>query len=617
MKRSYGKRAAAAVGVVILAGASFAGGRLYPEKPAAVGYRSPVLVPVDRPFGENLTDMSIWTCATLRSEQEGALANGEGALAAGNLYQQRLEETRLNTDTLGRGGIGLDTLRSCADKSAIGLYAADLDGDRLPELVELRDGLNVLVHWNAGGGRFRTRGVEALDALTRQGRAGGEARTTLTVVDADRNGWPDIVILPTPGRQRLEIVLNEGGVLRAQTVSVDVAEYPGSPDSPAVEDLDGDGGADIIVPVRTSYAATGEIRPVRVFMSRPAPTYFEETTGDLIPGYSVEEPISPFDTERATKQRRQYQPFLPIVADFDRDGDRDVFVSGDFGGSHLYENRDGVLVDITGPENVIVSQAGMGAIAWDFNDDGLLDIFATEITHDHLCGHARTRCPDTHNGNTLFLNKGGMRFEESVAEYGLSDTGFGWGFSSTDLNLDGYPDLLVGTGELASSRIDPNWFATFHKPYLLLGGTAGFRDDSGSLYRVLRMPGTTVAVLSADFDGDMRPDIVIKGRESSSPHLLMNRSEGPAPAMLEIRGDGITNPTGGESTEVTVEIPGRPTQRFTWPGRGTNYRTGSSFIPFPISLGDSDTADVSVRYPDGTVRTGELRSGLILTITDR
>jgi hypothetical protein len=76
---------------------------------------------------------------------------------------------------------------------------------------------------------------------------------------------------------------------------------------------------------------------------------------------------------------------------------------------------------------------GAGGATGDINNDGLLDVYLT----NSLFGKP----------NSLFINKGGMKFEEHAADYGVADLNDDDNYSMTallvDLDNDGYKDLVV------------------------------------------------------------------------------------------------------------------------------------------------------------------------------
>ncbi|MCU1326037.1 MAG: RNA-binding protein [Bryobacterales bacterium] len=101
-------------------------------------------------------------------------------------------------------------------------------------------------------------------------------------------------------------------------------------------------------------------------------------------------------------------------------GLKDIFVCGD-------EHQ----------KNYIVETLGTGVAFLDFDNDGLLDIFA--VTASKLEGFAGDAAPVNH----LYRNKGDRTFEDVSKKAGLDRAGWGQGVCAGDIDNDGFVDLYV------------------------------------------------------------------------------------------------------------------------------------------------------------------------------
>jgi hypothetical protein len=108
--------------------------------------------------------------------------------------------------------------------------------------------------------------------------------------------------------------------------------------------------------------------------------------------------------------------------------------------------------------------AGMGVSAADFDADGDVDLYITNMfssaglrivpqadrfmdgtnrdVHRHYERHAR--------GNTLLENQGGGRFKDVTDHAGGAVGGWGWGASWLDINNDGLQDIYAPNGFLTN-----------------------------------------------------------------------------------------------------------------------------------------------------------------------
>ena len=141
------------------------------------------------------------------------------------------------------------------------------------------------------------------------------------------------------------------------------------------------------------------------------------------------------------------EPRQPIIADFDNDGHQDILITYVHDNHRLYRNLgNGKFKDVSASSKLGgKGLVGGPATAFDYNNDGLLDVYIGYFG-DYPKGNLPTLNRRNLNGlpNKLFRNKGNMVFEDVTKESGVGNTGWGQAAAHTDLDLDGWQDIIVG-----------------------------------------------------------------------------------------------------------------------------------------------------------------------------
>jgi hypothetical protein len=144
--------------------------------------------------------------------------------------------------------------------------------------------------------------------------------------------------------------------------------------------------------------------------------------------------------------------------DFDNDGYPDLFVNILNGTAVLYRNnRDGTFTDVTAQMGIDGPKQGFSCWAWDYDNDGWLDIFAT--SYDRSLGDVvRGLRGEPHSRNTckLYRNLKGKGFQDVTREAGLDMVFMTMGSNFGDFDNDGYLDMYLGTGDPNLHSLVPN-----------------------------------------------------------------------------------------------------------------------------------------------------------------
>jgi hypothetical protein len=186
--------------------------------------------------------------------------------------------------------------------------------------------------------------------------------------------------------------------------------------------------------------------------------------------------------------------------DFDNDGYPDLFVNYLESTPQLFHNnRDGTFSDVTSAMGIDGPRSGFSCWAFDYDNDGWLDIFATsyERTLDEIVHGMVGEPVDPHMDVTrLFRNMKGQGFQDVSKETGVNKIFATMGSNFADFDNDGYLDFYLATGEPSLATLVPN---------RMFKNVAGqhFREITGSSGTGHLQKGHGVACGDWDRDGNV------------------------------------------------------------------------------------------------------------------
>ena len=343
------------------------------------------------------------------------------------------------------------------------------------------------------------------------------------------------------------------------------------------------------------------------------------------------------------------------VFDFDEDGWLDLFVTNMFGSSQLYRNNhDGTFTDVAPATLGRTSWGAIGCRAFDFNNDGHLDLFVTDMHSDmwwsasmdprraapgtltkkypHVMGHdydwtnegpaTEKEFADTFHinyeavafGNTFFKRQPSGRFEEVSDKAGL-ETFWPWGIATGDYDNDGFEDIFIPAGMGFPYAYWPNSLLmnNGNETFTDRAATTGIDPPPGGPNLSQPLAGRAAARSSraaavADFRHVGRLDLVVNNFNDDA-HFF--RNEFPHRHFIQFRltgakraGDPANDPVKKSSRDavgafVTIHV-GKEVMVRQVQAAGGYLSQSSRTLHF--GLGDREKIDFAeVRWPSGRV----------------
>jgi len=525
-----------------------------------------------------------------------------------------------------------------------GVGIGDFNNDGLQDIYFTGNVVSNKLYINKGRFKF--------EDITKEAKVDGDGRWCrgVSVVDINNDGWMDLYVCVSMDknsqrRQNL-LYINQGLDKNKVPVFKEMAAEYGLNDTThstmaAFFDYDNDGDLDMYLAVNQillennpsvfrpkitdgSYPSTGRLyrNDWDATLKHPVFINVSKQAGITIEGYS----------------------HAASVADFNRDGWKDIFVTNDFNSNDLLyiNNHDGTFTNKADTYFKHTSANGMGQDVIDINNDGLSDVVELDMNPED--NYRKKMMMGSNNyqtylnsdlygyqyqyvRNSLQLNNGPrINSNDSISDPIFSDVGFFAGISETDwswcplvtdFDNDGFRDIVITNGSpkdvtdhdfvsfrQGSSQIASKEFSLAQIPQVKLSNYAFHNNGNLTFSDVSREWGINTptflngaAYADLDNDGDM--DMIINNINdvaSVYQNTLMD-SKNKHPNYLVVKLEGDKDNINGLGSWIELYYDGKQQAYEQTPYRG--YLSTVSLHPHfgldTVSVIDS----VIIKWPDG------------------
>ncbi len=318
------------------------------------------------------------------------------------------------------------------------------------------------------------------------------------------------------------------------------------------------------------------------------------------------------------------------AADYDNDGDQDLFVANDFGQDRVFRlNADGTFTNVTDTVIGWDTHKGMNVDFGDYNNDGWLDLYITNIwTKEYV-----------KEGNQLYRNMGDGTLSDISFEANVYDAGWAWAGRFWDYDNDGFLDIMVANGyisgnpddeyfkKLANAVTKPGFDPVDARNWPVMGdstfagyepkrvwrnqGNEVFTEVAAALGLADTSDGRGLAIADFDNDGDLDVYLSNQGQDS----VLYRNDVGNKNNWLQVELAGTHCNRDAIGTRVTVVCGSLSQIRESEGGAGDH-----SQCPYRMhfGLGRNERVDrLEIRWPTGYVERFEnLAANQLLKFTE-
>jgi enediyne biosynthesis protein E4 len=508
---------------------------------------------------------------------------------------------------------------------------------------------------------WRSDGDGRFENITDQAGVGLADRISVAAsfCDVDNDGDADLYVTSIRGQNAL--LTNDGNGQFTDTTAASGLAYNGHSSKGVFFDYDKDGLPDLYL-CNVGRFTTEYSEVVRHDLGNSHPevtvSYFVGR-GDAFSGHLAPELSEPsilyhnlgggrFEDVTAKVGMEEDTSWNGDAVVFDANGDAwpDLYVGNMQGHDHLYINQAGErFTDETDAYFSATPWGTMGVAVFDFDNNGLLDLFLTDMHSDmsHDIGpdlekrKSEMTWPEEFlqskgrsiYGNAFYLQTEVGNFTE-VSDEINAENYWPWGLSYGDFDADGWPDAFVcssmcfpyryGVNSLLINQqgqrfvdaqfttgIEPRRDDQMIAPWFSLDfseadATSQLRQGREGEYVVWSAPGTRSCVLF-DFDNDGDLDIITNEFNTPPQVFRSSMSDNSKLHYLKIRLQGTLSGRNAYGALVTVRA-GDDT--WTQLHNGTSGYLSQSLLPLYFGLGTAVSVDeVKVTWPSGKTTTLE------------
>ena len=291
-------------------------------------------------------------------------------------------------------------------------------------------------------------------------------------------------------------------------------------------------------------------------------------------------------------------------ADYDQDGNLDVFVTNDKVPNFLFHNRrDGTFEETALAAGVALADHGqpissMGADFRDYDNDGWPDVSVVALAGETF---------------PLFRNLGKGMFRDVTYASRLGPLCVrrsGWSQGLFDINNDGFKDLFV-SGSHVNDMIERFEASRYKEANMIFlnRGDGTFADGSDAAGEEFRVPKAHRGTAFADLNGDGKLDVVIA--VLGEPAELWENTTAEGNHWLVLKLAGTKSNRDGIGAEV--RIGSQVNHMSTAVGYSSSSHAGVHF-----GLGKAETVDrIEIRWPSGTVQVlKDVKANQVLKVVE-
>ena len=540
-----------------------------------------------------------------------------------------------------------------------GMAVADVDGDGLLDIY--------FVNQIGGNQLWRNLGHGKFENITRAASVGLEDKICVSAsfADIDNDGLPDLfvtsvrmgnVLFKNLGQGKFKDITRESGL-----------GYAGHSSAAVFLDFNNDGLLDLFV-VNVGVYTFDEKGKGGFYLAYPDAFsgYLKPERGEQSILYQNLGGGKFKDVSKEMSLQHRGWSGDASFCDLNQDGYPDLYVLSMSGEDKYYENDHGKrFVEKTAAYFPKTPWGAMGIKFFDYNLDGLIDLFVTDMHSDMTDAQTKAgkrnftpafekqksdpwcstewttitlkTASNCILGNAFYQNQGNGVFIEVSDKLG-AETYWPWGISVADLNADGYEDVFVTSGmgypfryaanslllneggkRFVNSElvlgVEPPKDSRIEKVYFTLDCDGEDKDNPLSRHKkgIVGVIGSisTRSSVAFDLDDDGDLDLVTNDFNDHPRVLISNLSEKKQIHYLKIKLVGTDSNRDGLGATVRV---------YCGPKTFTRYHDGKSgylsqsSMPLYYGLGDAGKIDrVEVLWPSGRKQT--LSDGITLNTT--